>query len=95
MLAVWVVFGQTAGFKFVNYDDDENVFENAVVEKGLSVEGLAGPLPTRKSPIGFRSPLFPTCWIASSLGCTPAGITWSMSFGTPPTRSCCFWCCGK
>ncbi len=40
MLAVWVVFGQTAGFKFVNYDDDENVFENAVVEKGLSVDGV-------------------------------------------------------
>jgi protein O-mannosyl-transferase len=40
VLAVLAVFGQTAGFGFVNYDDDQYVFENPVVEKGLSVEAV-------------------------------------------------------
>jgi tetratricopeptide (TPR) repeat protein len=39
-LAVWAVFGQTARFGFVNYDDKENVYENPVVEKGLSVQAV-------------------------------------------------------
>jgi len=34
---VWVVFGQTAHFEFVNYDDELNVYANPVVEKGLSL----------------------------------------------------------
>jgi tetratricopeptide (TPR) repeat protein len=37
-LAVLAVFGQTTHFEFVNYDDDKNVYENAVVEKGLSMQ---------------------------------------------------------
>jgi protein O-mannosyl-transferase len=40
MLAVLAVFGQTAHFEFVNYDDQLNVFENSVVEKGLSVQAV-------------------------------------------------------
>ncbi len=39
--AVWIVFGQTARFGFVNYDDEENVYLNPVVSKGLS-SGSAG-----------------------------------------------------
>jgi len=35
-LVVLAVFGQTAHFEFVNYDDDLNVYENPAVEKGLS-----------------------------------------------------------
>ena len=37
-LAVLAVFGQTAHFDFVNYDDDRNVYQNPMVEKGLSVQ---------------------------------------------------------
>ena len=37
ILAVFVVFGQTLHFDFVDYDDPQNVYENPVVEKGLSV----------------------------------------------------------
>jgi tetratricopeptide (TPR) repeat protein len=37
-LAVFAVFGQAAHFEFVNYDDAQNVYENPVVTKGLSVE---------------------------------------------------------
>jgi len=41
VLAVLVVFGQTARFKFVNFDDDLNVYENSVVQKGLSAHAVA------------------------------------------------------
>jgi tetratricopeptide (TPR) repeat protein len=39
-LAVWAVFGQTARFEFVSYDDRKNVYENPVVQKGLSVQAV-------------------------------------------------------
>jgi len=39
-LAVLAVFGQTAHFGFVNYDDDLNVNKNPVVEKGLSAQAV-------------------------------------------------------
>jgi hypothetical protein len=35
------VFGQTAGFGFVNFDDGVYVYENARVTGGLSLKGLA------------------------------------------------------
>jgi len=37
----FAVFGQTAGFGFVNCDDDVYVYENAKVAGGLTLEGLA------------------------------------------------------
>jgi tetratricopeptide (TPR) repeat protein len=37
----FAVFGQTAGFGFVNFDDDLYVFENAHVAGALSLKGLA------------------------------------------------------
>jgi protein O-mannosyl-transferase len=40
VLAVLVVFGQTAHFNFVNYDDEENVYLNPVVAKGLSAKAI-------------------------------------------------------
>jgi protein O-mannosyl-transferase len=40
LLAVFVVFGQTARFRFVNFDDEEYVYENPVVQKGLSVPAV-------------------------------------------------------
>ena len=38
--AVFCVFGQTMGHGFVNYDDDEYVYDNPVVRDGLSAEGV-------------------------------------------------------
>ncbi len=35
------VFGQTAGFGFVNFDDDAYVYDNGRVAGGLSLKGLA------------------------------------------------------
>jgi tetratricopeptide (TPR) repeat protein len=37
----FAVFGQTAGFGFVNYDDNIFVYENNQVKGGLSLEGIA------------------------------------------------------
>lgn len=37
---VWLVFGQAAGFQFVNYDDGENVFSNPHVTAGLGWRGI-------------------------------------------------------
>ncbi len=39
-LVVWAVFGQTLQFDFVNYDDNRYVYENPVVENGLSLENI-------------------------------------------------------
>jgi tetratricopeptide (TPR) repeat protein len=37
---VWVVFGQTLGHDFVNFDDDRYVYENPEVSRGLTIDGL-------------------------------------------------------
>ena len=34
VLAVLAVFGQTTGFRFVNYDDPGYVYDNPVVQRG-------------------------------------------------------------
>ena len=39
-LAVFAVFGQTLHYGFVNYDDDEYVYENPFVQKGLTWVGI-------------------------------------------------------
>src|SRR5690242_19287625 len=39
-MAVWIVFGQTVGFGFVNYDDDGYVYANDVITHGLTVKGV-------------------------------------------------------
>ena len=38
--AVWLVFGQTLGFGFVNYDDDHYVYQNPQVIDGLNPKGI-------------------------------------------------------
>jgi hypothetical protein len=37
---IWVVFGQTLGYGFVNYDDDQYVYENPQVIHGLNLKGI-------------------------------------------------------
>ena len=39
-LCVWAVFGQTLHHDFVNYDDDEYVYENPAITHGLSLHGV-------------------------------------------------------
>ena len=40
LLAVGLVFGQTAGFGFVNYDDGGGVYENRLVTSELTLRGV-------------------------------------------------------
>ena len=40
LLAVGLVFGQTAGFGFVNYDDGGGVYENRLVTNELTLRGV-------------------------------------------------------
>jgi tetratricopeptide (TPR) repeat protein len=36
----WIVFGQTLGHDFVNYDDPKYVYENTKITSGLSISGI-------------------------------------------------------
>jgi tetratricopeptide (TPR) repeat protein len=36
----WMVFGQTLGHEFVNYDDNLYVYENSAVTRGLNLKGI-------------------------------------------------------
>jgi tetratricopeptide (TPR) repeat protein len=40
VVLIFIVFGRTLGFGFVNFDDDQYVFQNPVVSRGLSLHGL-------------------------------------------------------
>jgi Tfp pilus assembly protein PilF len=39
-VVIWIVFGQTVGHDFVNFDDDRYVYENTQVARGLTVDGF-------------------------------------------------------
>ena len=41
LLAVGLVFGQTAGYQFVNFDDGGYVYENPQISSGLTARGVA------------------------------------------------------
>ena len=38
--AVWLVFGQTLHFQFINFDDNAYIYKNPQVTRGLSLEGF-------------------------------------------------------
>src|SRR5438067_3417622 len=41
VVLIWVVFGQTLGHDFVNYDDKTYVYGNSLVSAGLTLHGLS------------------------------------------------------
>src|SRR6266478_6486614 len=41
VVLIWIVFGQTLGHDFVNYDDKTYVYGNSLVSAGLSWQGLS------------------------------------------------------
>jgi tetratricopeptide (TPR) repeat protein len=65
----FAVFGQTAGFGFVNYDDDKYVYENPVVAKGLTLKGAVWALTYGK--IGHWHPL---TWLSHMADCLVYGL---------------------
>ena len=54
LLAVLAVFGQTAGHKFVNFDDSIYVYANRHVRRGLTVDGIAWAITASRPPTGTR-----------------------------------------
>src|ERR1700720_745668 len=41
VVLIWIVFGQTLSYDFVNYDDKTYVYGNSLISAGLSWHGLA------------------------------------------------------
>ncbi len=37
VLGIWIVFGQTIHYGFINYDDDLYIYENPTVTRGLDL----------------------------------------------------------
>ncbi|MHB8773183.1 MAG: tetratricopeptide repeat protein [Syntrophales bacterium] len=69
LLAVAIVFGQTVRHEFVNYDDDRYVYENPVVQKGLTLGGVRWA--STYGEIGHWHPL---TWISHMLDCQIYGL---------------------
>ncbi len=68
-VVIWLVFGQTLRHEFVNFDDDEYVSENPVVQKGLTWEGFRWALTYGQ--IGHWHPL---TWLSHMLDCQLYGL---------------------
>ena len=71
--AVWLVFGQTRQYGFVNYDDDVYVYRNPVVARGLTRDGVAWAFAG-----GHADNWHPLTWLSHMLdaqlfGLAPAG----------------------
>jgi tetratricopeptide (TPR) repeat protein len=69
VLAVVAVFGQTRDFGFVNYDDQMYVYENPMVQKGLSLKGALWALTYGR--IGHWHPL---TWLTHMADCHVYGL---------------------
>ncbi|MGA2279712.1 MAG: tetratricopeptide repeat protein [Verrucomicrobiota bacterium] len=67
---IWGVFGQTLGHEFVNFDDDLYVYENPVVQKGLTWEGFRWALT-----YGYIGHWHPLTWISHMLDCRFYGLS--------------------
>ncbi len=69
LLAVLIVFGQTIGHGFINFDDDSYVFENGQVNGGLTTAGIAWAITA------FHSENWhPLTWISHMLDCQLYGL---------------------
>jgi tetratricopeptide (TPR) repeat protein len=61
---VWGVFGPTLGHEFVNFDDQIYVYENAVVSRGLTWEGVVWAFTQ-----SHASNWHPATWLSHMLDC--------------------------
>jgi tetratricopeptide (TPR) repeat protein len=68
---VAAVFGQTAGYAFVNFDDNEYVYANEQVKQGLRLEGIAWAFTDREA--GNWHPL---TWMSHMLDCRLYRADW-------------------
>src|SRR5262245_38021247 len=66
---VWFAFGQTRGYEFVNFDDDEYVYENPQVSGGLTLHGVAWAF-TQVHSANWH----PVTWLSHMLDCQIYGL---------------------
>ncbi len=64
----FAVFGQTAGFGFVNYDDNDYVYDNPVVARGLTLKGIVWAFSCHASN------WHPLTWLSHELDCQLYGL---------------------
>jgi protein O-mannosyl-transferase len=69
VLAVFLVFGQTLGHEFVNYDDDDYVYRNPDVVKGLTGKGVVWAF-ARTHSYNWH----PLTWLSHMLDCQVYGL---------------------
>ena len=67
--AIWLVFGQTLHHGFVNFDDDEYVYNNVQVIHGLTLHGMAWAFTTEVSAYWH-----PLTWLSHMLDCQLWGL---------------------
>jgi tetratricopeptide (TPR) repeat protein len=67
--AVFMVFGQTLHHEFVNLDDEDYVYQNPEVVRGLTVQGI-----TWAFTHGYASNWHPLTWISHMLDCQLYGL---------------------
>jgi len=69
LLAVALVFGQTIGHEFINFDDNLYVYENPVVQRGLTLQGFRWAFTTFHA-----NNWHPLTWFSHMLDCTLYGL---------------------
>jgi protein O-mannosyl-transferase len=67
--ATWLVFGQTVHHEFVNFDDNTYVYENPIVQKGVTAEGLRWAFTSVHA-----SNWHPVTWISHMVDCQIYGL---------------------
>jgi tetratricopeptide (TPR) repeat protein len=66
---VWAIFGRTFSNEFVDYDDHEYVFDNSVVQRGLTWSGIKWAFTTTRS-----ANWHPLTWISHMIDCQLFGL---------------------
>lgn len=65
----FIVFGQTLSHDFVNYDDNDYVYENTIVQQGVTLKGLYWAVSHR-----YADNWHPLTWISHMLDCQLYGL---------------------
>jgi tetratricopeptide (TPR) repeat protein len=65
----WAVFGQTLRHGFVNFDDNDYVYQNLVVQKGLTLQGIVWAFTHV-----YAANWHPLTWISHMLDCQFYGL---------------------
>lgn len=66
---IWLVFGQTLHYQFVNYDDDPYLLKNSQVARGLTIEGIVWAFTHV-----YASNWHPLTWVSHMLDCQFYGL---------------------